>query len=171
MLLNILIKLQIEKLRIENIGPKYTEDFILDYEDTIMTVSLFQIAKSYYYMKETGYYYSKDDKRRIKLNSTKKIKLNKAAIRGVDQVKLLQFLLEKTKNNRIERQLIFYEIMSINYYTSFYKIINHDYIIIYNILEKMINSRFLSLNQKKILLSLKNILKEKEKKEKNNQAK
>jgi hypothetical protein len=168
LLLNILIKLQIEKLRIENIGPKYTEDFILDYEDTIMTVSLFQIAKSYYYMKETGYYYSKDDKRRIKLNSTKKIKLklNKTAIGGVGQVKLLQFLLEKTKNNRIERQLIFYEIMSINYYTSFYQIINHDYIIIYNILEKMIKSRFLSLNQKKILLSLKNILKEKEKKRK-----
>ena len=166
-----IIKNIVFKKAVENIGPKYTEDFILDYEDTIMTVSLFQIAKSYYYMKETGYYYSKDDKRRIKLNSTKKIKLNKAAIRGVDQVKLLQFLLEKTKNNRIERQLIFYEIMSINYYTSFYQIINHDYIIIYNILEKMINSRFLSLNQKKILLSLKNILKEKEKKEKNNQAK
>ena len=162
-----IIKNIVFKKAVGNIGPKYTEDFILSYEDTIMTVSLFQIAKSYYYMKETGYYYSKDDKRRIKLNSTKKIKLNKTAVRGVGQVKLLQFLLEKTKNNRIERQLIFYEIMSINYYTSFYKIINHDYIIIYNILEKMINSRFLSLNQKKILLSLKKILKEKEK---NNRA-
>ena len=117
-----IIKNIVFKKAVINMGPKYTEDFILDYEDTIMTVSLFQIAKSYYYMKEAGYYYSKDDKIRIKLNRTKKIKLNKAAISGVGQVKLLQFLLEKTKNNRIERQLIFYEIMSINYYTSFYKI-------------------------------------------------
>lgn len=167
-----IIKNIVYKKAVNNIGPKYTEDYILSYEDTIMTVSLFQIAKSYYYTKENGYYYSRDDKQRIKFNNTKNIKHNKTAIRGIGQVILLQFLLEKTKNNRIERQLIFYEIMSINYYSSFYKIIKikHDYIIIYNILKKMINSRFLSINQKKQLLSIKNELKEKENKEKNNKA-
>jgi glycosyltransferase involved in cell wall biosynthesis len=167
-----IIKNIVFKKAVKNIGPKYTEDYILSYEDTIMTVSLFQIAKSYYYTKENGYYYSRDDKQRIKFNNTKNIKHNKTAIRGIGQVILLQFLLEKTKNNRIERQLIFYEIMSINYYSSFYKIIKikHDYIIIYNILKKMINSRFLSINQKKQILSIKNELKEKENKEKNNKA-
>ena len=41
---------------------KYTENYFITYEDTIMVFTLFQIANSYYYMKEEGYYYSKDDK-------------------------------------------------------------------------------------------------------------
>ncbi len=64
-----IIKNIILKKIINNIGAKYTEDYILNYEDTIMAVSLFQIAKSYYYMKENGYYYSKDDKKKIKFNN------------------------------------------------------------------------------------------------------
>ena len=114
-----IIKNKIFQKTLDNIGTKYTDDFILSYEDTIMTVSLFQIAKSYYYMKESGYYYSKDDKKK------------KNDILGMDLVKYLQFLIEKTKKNKIEKQLIFYEIMSINYYTSFYKYINHDYKMVY----------------------------------------
>ena len=158
-----IIKNEVFKKTVDNIGTKYTEDYIMRYEDTIMTVSLFQIAKSYYYMKESGYYYSKDDKKRIIFNNTKKSKPNKNVFRGMDQVKFLHFLIEKTKKNKIERQLIFYEIMSINYYESFYKYINHDYKMVYNILDTMIKCRFLSGNQKKQLLFIKNILKEKEK--------
>ena len=47
---------EIFKNVLEYIGPKYTEDYLLDFEDTIMTVSLFHIANSYYYMNECGYY-------------------------------------------------------------------------------------------------------------------
>ena len=115
-----------KKVLIDNIGQKYTEDFILNYEDTIMVVSLFQISKSYYYMKES--------KNKIILKNIKNNKSNKNIIRGMDQVKLLQFLIEKTKNNKIESQLIYYELMSINYYSSFYRYINHDYKMVYNIL-------------------------------------
>jgi glycosyltransferase involved in cell wall biosynthesis len=52
-----IIKNQIFQKVLNLIGPKYTEDYILSYEDTIMTVALFQIANSYYYMKEKGYYF------------------------------------------------------------------------------------------------------------------
>ena len=54
-----LVKNEIFKSVLEYIGPKYTEDYLLDYEDTIMTVSLFHVANSYYYMQELGYYKSK----------------------------------------------------------------------------------------------------------------
>ena len=158
-----IIKNKVLKKAVNNIGTKFTEDYILIYEDTIMIVSLFQIAKSYYYMKENGYYYSKDDKRRIKFNNTKKIKSNKNVIKDMDQVKYLQFLIEKTKNNKIERKLIYYEMMCINNLTSFYKYINHDYKMVYNIIDKMTKSRFLSKNQKTKLLFIKNKLKKKEK--------
>ena len=163
-----IIKNKVFQKTINNIGPKYIEDFMLGYEDTVMTVSLFQIAKSYYYMKESGYYYSKDDKKRIHFNNTKKSKTNKNYNRGMDKIKFLNFLIEKTKNNKLERQLIFYEIMSINYYTSFYKSIKINcYKTLYNILDKMIKCRFLSIKQKKIMKSLKNTLEEKEKRKKN----
>jgi glycosyltransferase involved in cell wall biosynthesis len=150
-----IIKTKVFKKVIINIGPKYTEDFILSWEDIIMTVSLFQTAKSYYYMKENGYYYSQDDKKKL-LN-----KFNKKAIRGMGQFKLLQFLIEKTRNNKIERQMIFREMIHINYLDSFYKYINTDYKRICDILDIMIKSRFLSKNQKQKILLIKNVLNEK----------
>ena len=150
-----IIKNKVFKKAVINIGPKYTEDFMLSWEDIIMTVSLFQTAKSYYYMKESGYYYSQDDKK-VKLN-----KFNEKAIRGMGQFKLLQFLIEKTRNNRIEQQMIFHEMIHINYLDSFYKYINIDYKRIYNVLDVMIKSRLLSKNQKNKILLIKNELNEK----------
>ena len=56
-----LIKNDIFQKILEFIGTKYTNDFLLDYEDTIMSVSLFRIAKSYYFIKDCGYYYAKEE--------------------------------------------------------------------------------------------------------------
>ena len=56
-----LIRNEIFQKAIINIGPKYTEHFVMRYEDTIMSVALLQVAKSYYLMKEVGYYYSRDE--------------------------------------------------------------------------------------------------------------
>ena len=53
-----IIKNKIFQKVINNIGMKFTNDYILNYEDTIMAVSLYQIAKTYYLMKEPGYYYT-----------------------------------------------------------------------------------------------------------------
>ena len=43
-----IIKNEVLKKVIIDIGPKYIETSILNYEDTIMTISLLQTAKSYY---------------------------------------------------------------------------------------------------------------------------
>lgn len=66
------IKNDIFKKVLEFIGPKYTEDNIIIYEDTIMSIALFIIAKSYYYLKETGYYRSNFECLKSKSNNTKK---------------------------------------------------------------------------------------------------
>ena len=42
------------------IGSEYINDYINIEEDTIMAVSLYHLANSYYVMNETGYYYSYD---------------------------------------------------------------------------------------------------------------
>ena len=159
-----IIKNQIFKKVLNLIGPKYTEDYILIYEDTIMVVALFQVANSYYYMKENGYYYSKNEKKNFSSKIKKpEPKPNENIIKGMDPIKFLQFLFEKTRNIKIERQLIYYEIISINYHWNFYKKINHHFEMIYNLLDKMIKCRFLLEKQKKKLIFLKKTLEEKEK--------
>ena len=50
-----LIKNSVMKKVLEKVGSKYTDNFMRNYEDTILTVTLFQIAKSYYLYKELGY--------------------------------------------------------------------------------------------------------------------
>ena len=73
-----LIKTIIFKKVLEYIGTKYTNDYLLDYEDSIMSVSLFRVANSYYHMKEYGYYYAKDDcKNPLPNTSLKKCKSKK----------------------------------------------------------------------------------------------
>ena len=54
-----IIKNEIFQQAIKNIGEKYTIKYKVNYEDTIMIVAVFQVAKSYYLMKEIGYYYSR----------------------------------------------------------------------------------------------------------------
>lgn len=158
-----IIKNEVLKKVIIDIGPKYIETSILNYEDTIMTISLLQTAKSYYYMNENGYYYSNDNEKNI----AERVYRRRRKVLLQDIIKLLQFIIEKTKNNKKERQIIFYEIIYINYHVHFFKNLNHDYKIVYNILDNVIKSRFISIKQKKLMLMFKSNLMEKEIKMKN----
>ena len=128
-----------------------------------MAITLFQIANSYYYMKEVGYYYSKDDKIKNLSEKNNNPEPNEKIIKGMDLFKYLQFLIEKTKDNEIERQLIYNEIILSDKLWSFYKNVNHHFIMVYNILDEMIKNRFLLNSQKKRLILMKNSLLEKEK--------
>jgi len=158
-----IIKNKILKKVLNKIGPKYTEDYIIIYEDTIMVFTLFQIANSYYYLKEEGYYYSKDDKIKNLSGKSNAPEPNEKIIKGMDPVKFLQFLIEKTRNNKVERQLIYNEIILADKWWNFYKNVNHHFNMIYNVLDEMIKSRFLLNNQKERLILIKNRLIKKEK--------
>ena len=159
-----LIKNEVFQQAIVNIGPKYTEDCIMQYEDTIMAVALYQVAKSYYLMKEVGYYYSRDEfGGRFPSIKGKTCKKN-YKITDMGQVKLLQFLVEKTANNQIERQMIYHELFSIDHYLSFLYIIYHNYEMLYEVLDPLIQSPFLTHAQKERLTNLKEKLMEKQNK-------
>ena len=47
---------------LDNIPKKYLDDYILIYEDAMVTLSLYKIAKNYYNFKHPGYYYTSDEK-------------------------------------------------------------------------------------------------------------
>ena len=64
----------------------------MEYEDTIMAVAIFQIAYSYFLMKQDGYYYSKDEySNNISILKNRKCKPN-GKVNAIGQLKLLQFL-------------------------------------------------------------------------------
>ena len=111
------VKNEIFKKVLDYIGPKYTEDCILNFEDTIMSISLFIIANSYYLIKEPGYYRSKEKKLQSKI--TKEVNQNNKykCITNIklDSTKYLQFLSEKLNNNKITGELIYNEFFAINY--------------------------------------------------------
>ena len=137
------------------------------YEDTIMAISLLQIANSYYLMKERGYYYNRDTNRNkfsenIETN-IKKCKINKNIVKDIDQVKYLNFLLEHTKDNYIERQLIYYEIKSMNYWEGFQQTIGNHFNLFYEIFDKILKIRFLKRKQIDKIIFIKNRLLAKEK--------
>ena len=101
-----LIKNSIFQKVLLKLGAKYTELYMLIYEDSIMAISLLQIANSYYLMREKGYYYNRSKKYKNKINNNK-CRSSKSGInvfKGLDNVKYLNFLFEHTKDNFIERQ-------------------------------------------------------------------
>ena len=146
-----LVKNEIFKSVLEYIGPKYTEDYLLDYEDTIMSISLFKIAKSYYYMKECGYYISKEEFEKPfpfienKKCNNKNLKISKE----LDPIKFLNFLLDKSEGSEIESKLIYKELITINYHKKLINPIKTNFSYVYSILDRIYNYNFITKIMKK----------------------
>ena len=160
-----IIKTDIFKKAIKYIGKKYTNDYFMQYEDVILSFSLNQISQSYYYMKELGYYYSKEVfKGKLEISKDKVCKINpkKDEFKDMDHIKLFNFLYEKTKNNELNRQLIYHEIVSIHHRSSLVVNTNHHYEFVINILDKMIKCEFMSNRQKQRLMSFKSRIQDKQ---------
>jgi hypothetical protein len=105
-----IIKKEIFKNSIENIGTKYTDDYIIYYEDTMMLVSLYQKARSYYLMRQAGLYYSRDDKRgKYPFLKRKICKKRHNVIKGLDGLKFVHFLIDKLKDNELEKQISIFQ--------------------------------------------------------------
>lgn len=159
-----LIRNKVFQQAIINIGPKYTDDYILTYEDTIMTVAIYQVAQSYYLMKEVGYYYSRDEfGGRFPSVKGRSCKPNNK-VKDMGHIKLLHFLIEKTANNELERQLVYHELFSIDHYLSIIYFTYHNYEMVYEVIDPLIQSPFLKDNQKERLTNLKKKLMEKQNK-------
>ena len=160
-----IIKNKLFKQVLDFIGSKYTEDHIVTYEDTIMSISLFTLANSYYLTKEPGYYRSKGECF-VNVSKTfiKKCNLKSCIISNeFDSIKYLNFLTEKLNNSKIEGELIYKELFTIDYNFDLSKVINNNYNYIFDILDNIIKKfTFYSFKQKYRIISLKNKLIQKE---------
>ena len=158
-----IIKKEIFKNSIENIGTKYTDDYIIDYEDTMMLVSIYQKARSYYLMRQAGLYYPRDDKRgKYPFLKRKICKKRHNAITGLDGLKFVHFLTDKLKDNELEKQIIYHEFISSNYYSKYLKHIGNNFEMIYSILNKLYKSRYITESEKRKIIKIKTEFKAKE---------
>ena len=164
-----LIKNYIFKKVLDFIGSKYTQDYILIFEDTIMSSSLFIISNSYYLMNEPGYYRSKKECiESINKIEDKKCSYNNGMIiknNELDPIKYLNFLLDKFNSSKIVGELIYSELLTIDYHFDLCKRINNEFDYVYNILEKILNNfSIFTYEQKSRIINLKKRFIEKEKK-------
>ena len=139
-----LIKNDVFKRVLEYIGPKFTEDHILDYEDTIMAVSLFRTANSYFQMRENGYYYSnRECENSFPYLNFKKCKPKNFWINNeLDPIKYLNFLLDKYKKNEIENFLLYKELVAVDSFKRLNTTINSNFSYVYLIIDKIYQLNF-----------------------------
>ena len=134
-----LIKNNIFKRVLEYIGSKYADDYIQEYEDTIMSVSLFRIANSYYYFKDCGYYYAINEcENAFPILKSKKCKSKNYIInKELDPIKYLNFLIDRYKDNEFENFLLYKELISIDNCKHLENYINSNFSYVCLIIEKI----------------------------------
>jgi hypothetical protein len=169
-----LVKKEVFMKALDNIGSKYTDDYIINFEDTILRLSLFEVAQSYYLIKQQpGYYYSRFEYvNKYPALKNKKCKTRDNVIKGIDPIKFLNYIMEKFKDNEFENQAIFHEILSIKFYEYdrlgkvFKKGLVGHYDMFYNILDKIAKSKYLTEKEIQKINEIKNDIKKDEEKSK-----
>lgn len=151
------------------IGKEFTDDFIIEAEDTIMAISILHLANSYYLMKELGYYYSIDKNRKNFSKSKNKLCKPNNKIKNFSFFKFLKFLVGKTDKNEKEQIMAYKEIttyINYNYYFNNFQMKKEHYEILFYIFNKTLEFEFLNKNQKDEIMLLKNRTIEKKKENK-----
>ena len=157
-----LVKNEIFKKALIFIGEKYTDDFITKYEDVIMAVAILQVSNSYYYMKELGYYYSRGQPGSQMKLPEKKCKPNPRKIKDMGYIKLLHYLMDKFGNTEFGKQMIYHELISIHHYLNLVYYTNYHYRYVYEVLDNLIDSPYLSNRQITRIMDIKKKLENKQ---------
>ena len=164
-----IVKNDIFQKALDFIPKKYADDFILGFEDTMITVSLYNVANSYYLMNQPGYYYTFDERKgRFPLAKNRKCMRREGIITNFDHLKFLDFLIDVYEDNYFYKQVLYHELKAINNYTysNFKKTITKHFDWAYKILDVLLNSQYLSQIQKDKVQQIKNDVKSNENKNK-----
>ena len=142
-----LIRNSLFKKVLEQVTDKYMSDFMNNYEDTIITVTLYQLAQSYYMFKQVGYYYSRDERAGKFPNVPGKVcPTRENASYEFDSLKFINYLYDNMGDNEIERKTLCHEIISINYYdfSNFAKRLSANFDMLYRVIDGIVDSQYLS---------------------------
>ena len=154
-----LIKNEIFQKTLEKIGPKYTDDFMLVYEDCLITITLYQVAQSFYLYKEVGYYYSRDEfSGRFPFLPNNHCKKKGEPNRGLDSLKFLNYLYDTLEDNAFDRRVICHEIIGINNFNflRFNTYVNDHFDMFYRVVDGLLNTNYLTEKERAKLKEIKN---------------
>ena len=154
-----LIKNEIFQKTLEKIGRKYTDDFMLVYEDSLITITLYQVAQSFYLYKEVGYYYSRDEfSGRFPFLPNKQCKIRAEPNIGLDSLKFLNYLYDTLKDNAFDRRVICHEIIGANGFDflRFNKSVNDHFDMFHRVVDGLLNTSYLTEKERGKLKEIKN---------------
>ena len=160
-----LIKNSVFQKVLEQVGSKYMDSFMNNYEDTILTVTLYQIAQSYYMFREVGYYYSRDERSGRYPDVPGKTCIIKQRIDyNLDALQFLNYLYDNMADNEIERRTLCHEVISINAYdfSNFGKRLTSNFDMLYRVLDGIVESKFLTELEKEKIRNITIEVKQKE---------
>lgn len=160
-----LIRNELYQKALDNIPKKYLDDYIIIYEDAMVTLSLYKIAKTYYNFKQPGYYYTSDEKfKAFPLSPNKTSKIKRGVIRGIDHVKFLNYLLDTLEDNEFNKLFIYNELKAMDPYnfSNLKRTVTHDFEMLYVVLDDLIKSKYLTDKQKEKVMKMKATVQENE---------
>ena len=154
---NKLIKRKIVNKAFKWIGEKYLKEKIIVHNDLIILFSLLKNANSYKYIDEIGYYYYKSNKNSAS-SSWKDYKISNELIHGL--FTNIKFLYEKTSDTYLDKYLCISRVRYYyNKYNKLFKYLNNNELTyITNIFNKLINSEFISKEDKSNILVIKMLI-------------
>ena len=151
-----LIENKLFKKVIKFIGPEYTDDFINDADDSLLALSVFHLAKSYYITNEMGYYCSYDEKNNRFPKLENKICKANNKIKNLGYYKFFKFVVDKISDNDKKRSMVFNDLVKLtphlenkpDFDDRHYKVISHVH-------DKMLKWDCLNKEQKDYIIKLK----------------
>ena len=142
-----LVRTTIMNKAFEFIGSSYLKKNIIINNDVIVLFAIFQIANSYQYINTIGYFYIRNNEKST-INSWKDPKKREKIIKSF--LINVKFLFEKTKDTYLDKLYCIYRIQ--NYFKSYKQLFinlnNSDYYYLKNIIDKMINLKYLPIQDK-----------------------
>ena len=147
MLWDKLVKIEIVKKAFEFIGDSYLKKNIIIHNDIILLFSIFQIANSYQHINAIGYFYIENNEKSTH-NSWKNPKKRN---RIIDSFILnIQFLYEKTIDTYLDHLYCIFRIKNYfkHYKSLFINLNNSQYYKIKNLIDKIFNLNYLSIEDK-----------------------
>ena len=154
---NKLIKRKIVNKAFKWIGEKYLKEKIIIHNDLIILFSLLKNANSYKYIDELGYYYYKSNKNSAS-SSWKHYKISNEIMHGL--FTNIKFLYEKTGNTFLDKYFCIFKVQNYyNHYNKLFKYLNNiELVYITKIFNKLINSDFITKEDKSNILVIKALI-------------
>ena len=154
---NKLTKRKIVNKAFKQIGEKFLKEKIVIHNDLIILFSFIRNVNSFKYLDEIGYYYYKANKNCTSSSWKNIAKSNEILHSSFLNIK---FLYEKTDNNYLDKYFCIYKLQNYyNIYNKLFKYLNDkEVVFITGILNKLIYSDYISIEDKSYTLMVKSLI-------------